>query len=64
MSSNLKIFVYQNKNNITLKFNGDFNFKVLNKMLYMLRMNCNCIPKVSIQKNHGKNVSPLCLKKM
>lgn len=64
MSSNLKILVYKNKKNIIFKFNGDVNFKVLNKMLYMLRINCNCIPKVSIQKKLEKSVSPLNLKKI
>lgn len=54
MSSDFKILVSKNKNDLTLKLDGECNKKLVKNLIYMLRKEFNCIPKVFIH-NHDKN---------
>jgi hypothetical protein len=46
MPSNFKICVYENKNNMSLKIIGNFDWNLINKLIYLLKKECNSAPKI------------------
>ena len=51
MPSNFKICVYENKNKLSMKLMGNFDWNLVNKLIYMLKKERDSIPEIFIYTN-------------
>lgn len=63
MSSGLKIYVYQNRNDLTLKLKGNFDKTLVTKLIYVIKNKGSIIPKVFINDSCRKYIYPFKMEK-
>jgi len=64
MSSGFKIYVYQNRSDLTLKLKGNFDKTLVNKLIHLMKKKRSSIPKVFIHDSCKKHIYPFEMEKI